>query len=291
MELRQLRYFIAVAEELNFSRAAERLHITQPPLSMQIQNLEKEMGILLFNRTNRRVELTAAGQHFYQDVVKIIDSLEGSIENAKRIHLGKLGSLRVGFVGSATYDILPAVLRVFRKQFPDVQVHISELSTAAQLEALRQNEIDVGVLRPPILDDTLHTEIVSIRPCVLAVPKQHPLLELEVVTLEDLKPYPFVLLSPKTWPGFYTEILGLCHPVIQQEALEFQTVIGLVAAGLGIAIVPQSTMNLHTQEVVYIDSIQQLPLASMGVTYRRSDQSILVKAFCEIAVQVARNLG
>ena len=291
MELRQLRYFIAVAEELNFSRAAERLHITQPPLSIQIQNLEKEMGVLLFLRTNRSVELTPAGQHFYHDLVKVIDILEGSIENAKRIHLGKLGSLRVGFVGSATYDILPAVLRVFRKQFPDVQVHLSELSTLAQLEALRQNEIDVGVLRPPVLEDTLHTEIVSIHPCVLAVPKQHPLLELDVVTLEDLKHYPFVLISPKTWPGLYTEILGLCHPVIQQEALEFQTVIGLVAAGMGIAIVPQSIMNMHTQEVVYIDSIQQLPLASMGITYRRSDQSILVKTFCEIAVRVARSTG
>ncbi|PID01406.1 LysR family transcriptional regulator [Sporosarcina sp. P2] len=290
MELRQLRYFIAVAEELNFSRAAKRLHITQPPLSMQIQNLEKELDVLLFTRTNRSVELTEAGQQFYKDIVKIIDSLEGSIENVKRIHLGKLGSLHVGFVGSATYDILPAVLREFRQQYPNIQVHLSELSTPAQLEALRENEIDVGVLRPPVLDETLHTEIVSIDPCVLAVPKQHPLLELKAVTLDDLKPYPFVLLSPRTWPGLYTEILGLCNPVIQQEALEFQTVIGLVAAGIGITIVPQSTMNLHTQEVVYIESIQQLPLVSMGITYRRSDQSILVKTFCEIADRVARSV-
>lgn len=288
MELRQLRYFIAVAEELNFSRAAKRLHITQPPLSMQIQNLENELEVVLFNRTNRSVELTEAGIRFYQDIVKIIDSLESSIENVKRIHRGKLGSLRVGFVGSATYDILPAVLRDFRQQYPDVQVHLSELSTPAQLEALRQNEIDVGVLRPPVPGDTLHTEIVSIDPCVLAVPKQHPLLELKEVTLAELKPYPFVLLSPKTWPGLYTEILGLCHPIIQQEALEFQTVIGLVAAGIGIAIVPRSAMNLHTQEVVYIEAIQQLPLVSMGITYRRSDQSVLVKAFCNIADRVAR---
>ncbi|MHA6261407.1 LysR family transcriptional regulator [Sporosarcina sp. CAU 1771] len=289
MELRQLRYFIAVAEELNFSRAAKRLHITQPPLSMQIQSLEKEIGVLLFHRTNRSVELTEAGQQFYKDVLKISDSLKGSIENAKRIHLGKLGSLRVGFVGSATYNILPAVLREFRKQYPDVQVHLSELSTPAQLEALRQNEIDVGVIRPPVLDDTLHTEIISIQPCILAVPKHHPLLELKEVTLNDLKPHPFVLLSSKTWPGLYTDILSLCNPFIQQEALEFQTVIGLVAAGMGIAIVPKSTMNLHTQEVVYIDSIQQLPLASMGITYRRSDQSILVKAFCEITDLVAKS--
>ena len=283
MELRQLRYFIAVAEELNFSRAAERLHITQPPLSIQIQNLENELDILLFNRNNRRVELTEAGKLFYQDVLKIIGFLESSVENAKRVHLGKLGHLRVGFVGSATYDILPTVLRDFRHQYPDVEVHLTELSTPAQLEALRENIIDVGVLRPPVIDETLCTEIVSIAPCILAVPKEHPLLELQKVTLADLKPYPFVLLSPKTWPGLYHEILGLCDPIIQQEALEFQTVIGLVAAGIGISIVPRSAMNLHTQEVRYIDLKQQLPLASMGITYRISDQSPLVKTFCDIA--------
>ncbi|OMP66252.1 LysR family transcriptional regulator [Domibacillus epiphyticus] len=282
MELRQLHYFIAVAEELNFSRAAKRLQITQPPLSMQIQNLEKELDILLFYRNNRRVELTEAGKRFYEDTIKIVSLLESSVENAKRIHKGKLGHLRVGFVGSATYDILPSVLQDFRRFYPDVQVHLSELSTPAQVEALRQNEIDVGVLRPPVIDDSLCTEIVSIAPCMLAVPKHHPLLELENVTLADMKPYPFVLLSPKTWPGLYHEILGLCNPIIQQEALEFQTVIGLVAAGMGLAIVPRSAMNLHTQEVVYID-VKQLPLASMGITYRCNDRSPLVKTFCDLA--------
>lgn len=283
MEMRQLHYFIAVAEELNFSRAAERLHITQPPLSIQIQNLEKELDLKLFNRNNRRVELTEAGKIFYEDVVKLIAGLESSVQNAKRVHEGKLGHLRVGFVGSATYDVLPDVLREFRELYPEVQVHLLELSTPAQLEALRQNVIDVGVLRPPVLDDSLCTEIVSVAPCMLAVPKQHPLLKLENITLEDLKPHPFVLLSPKTWPGLYHEILGLCNPIIQQEALEFQTVIGLVAAGMGIAIVPRSAMNLHTQEVIYIDVEQQLPVASMGIAYRCSDQSPLVKIFCNIA--------
>jgi len=283
MELRQLQYFIAVAEELNFSRAAERMHMTQPPLSIQIQNLEKELGILLFNRNNRKVELTDAGKLFYRDVLKTMDFLDHSVENARRVHLGELGHLRVGFVGSATYDILPEVLREFRSLYPDIKVHLSELSTTAQLDALRQNIIDVGVLRPPVLDETLCTEIVSISRCMLAVPKQHPLLQLDIVTLADLKPYPFVLLSPRTWPGLYHEILGLCNPFIQQEALEFQTVIGLVAAGMGVAIVPKSAMNLHTKEVVYIDLLQQLPLTSMGITYRRNDQSLLVKTFCDIA--------
>ncbi|RBW69583.1 LysR family transcriptional regulator [Bacillus taeanensis] len=289
MELRQLQYFITVAEELNFSRAAERLRITQPPLSLQIQNLEKELGIVLFYRNNRHVELTDAGKLFFDDVRKMFDHLDRAVENAQRTHHGEIGKLTVGFVGSATYDILPSVLREFRSLYPDVQVHLLELSTPMQIETLLEEEIDVGVLRPPVHYEALRTEIVSIAPCVLAVPKQHPLLEKENLSLLDLTPYPFVMLSRKTWAGLYDEILGLCNPIIQQEALEFQTVIGLVAAGMGIAVVPQSAMNLHTQEVVYLDFNNQLPAASMGISWRRTDQSPLVKTFIEIAKEWDKN--
>lgn len=179
-------------------------------------------------------------------------------------------------------------MREFRSSYPDVQVHLVELSTPAQIEALHQEEIDVGVLRPPVNDETLCTDIVSISPCVLAVPKQHPLLARKNVSLTDLRPYPFVMLSPKTWAGLYHEILELCNPIIQQEALEFQTVIGLVAAGLGIAVVPQSAMNLHTQDVVYLDLNGQLPVASMGVSRCRNNPSPLVKMFIKMMGEVAR---
>lgn len=283
MELRQLQYFLAVAEELNFSRAAERLRITQPPLSLQIQNLEKELGIPLFYRNNRHVELTDAGKIFFDEVCKILEHLHRAVENAQRTHHGEIGTLKVGFVGSATYDILPSVLREFRTLYPAVQVHLFEMSTPAQVQALRDKEIDIGVLRPPVHSDALSTKIVSTTPCVLAVPKQHPLLEKENVSLSNLSPYPFVMLSRKTWAGLYNEILALCNPIIQQEALEFQTVIGLVAAGLGIAVVPQSAMNLHAQDVVYLNLGNQLPIASMGISWRRNDQSPLVKAFIEMA--------
>lgn len=286
MELRQLQYFLVVAEELNFSRAAERLRITQPPLSLQIQNLEKGLGIPLFYRNNRKVELTDAGKLFLDEVRKIFDHLHRAIENAQRTHHGELGTLNVGFVGSATYDILPSVLREFRSLYPDVQVHLFEMSTPMQIQALREEEIDIGVLRPPVHSDALCTEIVSTMPCVLAVPKQHPLLERKNLSLSDLSLYPFVMLSRKTWAGLYNEILALCNPIIQQEALEFQTVIGLVAAGLGIAVVPQSAMNLHTQDVVYLDLNNQLPTASMGISWRQNDKSPLVKAFIEIANEV-----
>jgi DNA-binding transcriptional LysR family regulator len=286
MELRQLQYFLTVAEELNFSRAAEKLMITQPPLSLQIQNLEKELGIVLFYRNNRHVELTDAGKVFFEETRKMFDHLQRAVENAQRTHRGEIGKLTVGFVGSATYDILPAVLREFRSLYPDVQVQLLELSTPMQIEAMLQEEIDIGVLRPPVHYEAICTEIVSIAPCVLAVPKQHPLLKKKKLSLSDLTPYPFVMLSRKTWAGLYDEILGLCNPIIQQEALEFQTVIGLVAAGMGIAVVPQSAMNLHTQDVIYLNLNNQLPDASMGISWRRNNQSPLVKAFIEIAKKI-----
>jgi DNA-binding transcriptional LysR family regulator len=286
MELRQLHYFVAVAEELNFSRAAKRLRITQPPLSLQIQNLEKELNFPLFYRNNRQVELTDAGKLFLDEVHKILDHLDRAVQNAKRTHHGELGSLNVGFVGSATYDILPRVLREFRGLYPDVQVHLFELSTPMQIEALLKEEIDIGVLRPPVHNDALCTEIVSTMPCVLAVPKQHPLTEKKNVSISDLRVYPFVMLSRLTWAGLYNEILALCNPIIQQEALEFQTVIGLVAAGLGIAVVPQSAVNLHTQDVVYLDLNGQLPIASMGISWRQNHHSALVEAFIRMAKDV-----
>ncbi|MEW9667949.1 LysR family transcriptional regulator [Ammoniphilus sp. 3BR4] len=288
MELRQLQYFLAVSEELNFSRAAERLRITQPPLSLQIQNLEKELGFPLFHRTNRHVELTDAGRLFAEEIRKILLHLEKATLNARRTHEGEIGSLTVGFVGSATYDILPAVLREFRHLYPNVHVDLLEMSTPVQITALNEGEIDIGVLRPPIPNETLCTEIVSTVPCVLAVPNRHPLIEKEPLSVTDLSDYPFVMLSRKTWAGLYDDIVSLCNPKIQQEALEFQTVIGLVAAGLGIAVVPQSAMNLHTQHVSFLDMKNLLPFANMGLSWRKNERSPLVKAFIDIAKKTNR---
>lgn len=282
LEIRQLHYFLTVAEEMNFSRAAKRLHITQPPLSLQIQRLENELGVLLFRRTNRHVEITEAGREFMEDVQKIFEQLDRAVENAQRTHQGLRGKIRVGFVGSATYDVLPLVLREFRQKFPNVEVTLLELSTPRQLEALIEGQIDIGFLRPPIYNNEIAMMEVSKMPCVLAVPKNHPLLENPSLTLQELKPFPFVMLSPKTWEGLYNEIKYLCEPIIQQEALEFQTVIGLVAAGLGIAVVPQSAMNLHPQDVAFLDLNGQLPVVSMGISWRYHNTSPLVRSFIEV---------
>lgn len=287
MEIRQLHYFLTVAEELNFSRAAERLHITQPPLSLQIQKLENELGVLLFRRTNRYVEITEAGEVFKEDVIKLLEQLDRAVEKVKRTHSGEVGKIRVGFVGSATYDILPLVLRDFRREYPDIEVTLIEMSTPRQQEGLIDGEIDIGFLRPPINREELFMMEVSKMPCVLAVPKSHPLLEKKDLVLSDLKPFPFVMLSPKTWEGLYKEVQRSCEPIIQQEALEFQTVIGLVAAGLGIAVVPQSAANLHPQDVVFLDLDGQLPVVSMGIAWRKDDSSPIINSFIEVIKNIA----
>lgn len=290
MELRQLHYFLAVAEELNFSRAAERMLITQPPLSLQIQNLEKEMGVQLFKRNNRVVELTEAGKLFYEEVKKITNHLHRAVEDAKRTHHGEIGTLRVGFVGSATYDLLPKILRKYRQLYPKVKVQLFEMSTPSQIAALHAEEIDVGVLRPPITERTLQTEILANTPCVLAVPRQHPLLKMSEISISDLQPYPFVMLSRETWADLYDKVIEFCDPEIQQEAFEFQTVIGLVAGGLGIAVVPQSAMQLHRKDVEFIELNDPLPFVSMGITWRRNNPSTQIKAFIQLSKEIGGKL-
>jgi DNA-binding transcriptional LysR family regulator len=288
MELRHLVYFVTIAEERHFGRAAARLQMTQPPLSQQIRQLEEELGVKLFARNSRRVELTAAGEVFFAEARKALAQVERAADAARRAGRGELGRLRVGFVGSATYDILPEVLRAYRARHPGVDVALQELSTPAQEEALLAGGIDVGFVRPPLSSPDLALEVLDEAPCVLAVPASHPLACESRVTLANLAGVPFVMLARSTWAGLYDEVLGLCRaagfsPHIQQEAKEFQTVIGLVAGGLGVAVVPASARNLHARDVVYKEVDGPMPQARMGLAWRRDDASPALAAFLEVA--------
>jgi DNA-binding transcriptional LysR family regulator len=287
MELRHLVYFVTLAEERHFGRAAARLNMTQPPLSQQIRQLEEELGVRLFSRSSRRVELTAAGEVFLAEARKALAQVERAADVAHRAGRGELGRLRVGFVGSATYDVLPAVLRAYRARHPGVDVVLQELSTPQQEEALVTGEIDVGFVRPPLAAPELALEVLDEAPCVLAVPVRHPLAAAEKVSLADLAGVPLVMLSRSTWAGLYDEVIGLCRtagfsPDIRQEAREFQTVIGLVAGGLGVAVVPAPARNLHTRDVVYKEAAG-MPRAVMGLAWRRDDDAPVLHAFVEVA--------
>jgi DNA-binding transcriptional LysR family regulator len=239
MELRHLRYFLAVAEDLHFGRAAARLHIAQPPLSRQIRNLEAELGITLFHRTRRRVQLTQAGQLFLEAARRVLADVEEAVRVAQRAGRGEIGRLLIGFVGTATCDVLLRALRVFRERFPEVILCLQELTTVQQVEALHEKRLDVGFLRPPIEDESLSLMVLTREPFVVAVSAAHPLSRQPQVPLRRLAGEAFVLFPRQAAPGFYDQVIRLCQragfsPNIAQEASQVHALLGLVAAGLGV---------------------------------------------------------
>jgi DNA-binding transcriptional LysR family regulator len=257
LEIRQLRYFLAVAEELHFRRAAARLHISQPPLSQQIRALEEEMGCLLFARTRRRVELTAAGEAFVRDARALLTELDGAVATARRIGAGQTGRLRINFVGSALFSIVPASVHRFRAARPTIEVELRESSTVEQQRAVSAGVVDVGLVRLPVEPDPeLTVEVVLRERTAVALPVGHPLAELRRVPLRRLAPEPFVLFPRAQAPGFHDLVIGSvaatgAPPRVVQYAPEMLTIIGLVAAGIGISLVPESVARLALEGVTY----------------------------------------
>ena len=284
MELRQLRYFIAVAEELHFRRAAARLHMSQPPLSQQIARLEEELGVRLLTRTRRRVELTAAGAAFLRDARAMVGELDAAIATARRVDAGQAGLLRVNFVGSALLSIVPGIVQRFRGRRPEVEIELHERSTLEQLRAVGAGVVDVGLVRPPIdADDGLLTELVMRERTVAAIPVGHPLAGLTRVPLKRLAAEPLVLFPREQAPGFHDLITGRLaatgtSPRVVQYAPEMVTIIGLVAAGIGLSPVPASVARLALDGVTYRPLVGAPDAELMAVT-RAGDDSPLVAAF------------
>lgn len=257
MELRQLKYFIAVAEEKSFSRAAARLHISQPPLSTQVMALEEELGVRLLDRSNRGVSLTAAGSVFYEEMRAVMVRLEQGKTRALQAGQGHVGALSVGFVSIADYGILPPALKEFRSRFPQVEVHLHELTTDAQIREMRLGRLDIGIALGPIREADLSFEALTHEELVLAMPTGHRLAnakrasDLRAFSKED-----FIVPPRDIGPGLYDLMISYCYasgfaPRITQQARQMQTVISLVAAGMGVALVPASVQNLKRTGVQY----------------------------------------
>lgn len=288
MELRHLHYFIAVAEELHFSRAAERLHISQPPLSQQIRDLEEELGVKLFERTKRHVQLTEAGKEFLERSYRVLAQLEQAIVATQQIGRGEVGRLAIGFVGSAMYTVLPEILRAFREQFPAVELQLRELTTAQQIQALYDKQVDIGIVRSAISEPGLSMECFLPESLVLALPATHPLSAQTQVSLSTLADELFILFPAKLGPVFYEQIINLCQqagfcPKVAQEAVQMETIVGLVAAGLGIAIVPTSLQNFHRNGVIYRPLKEEIPNTGLYLTWRQHDSSPVVRVFLGLA--------
>lgn len=288
MELRQLRYFIAVAEELHFRRAAARLHISQPPLSQQIRALEDELGYPLLARTRRRVELTAAGESFLRDARALLSELDGAVEAARRIDAGQTGRLRVNFVGSALLSIVPGIVQRFRAVRPAVEIELRERSTVEQLRAVAAGVVDVGLVRPPIEDvPELRTQTVLRERTVAALPSGHELASLRRIPLRRLGSEPLVMFPRSQAPGFHDLLMSVMsapgtHPQVVQYAPEMLTIIGLVATGIGVSLVPASVTRLALDGVTYRPATGA-PSSELIAIVRAGEDSPLVEAFLEQA--------
>jgi DNA-binding transcriptional LysR family regulator len=290
MELRHLRYFVTLAEELHFGRAAERLHIAQPPLSQQIRQLEKELGFELFYRTKRNVQLTEAGQVFLGEVQQILRQLQQAIAIGQQTSRGEVGQLIVGFVSSATYNILPHILRKFRNNVPGVSLELHELTTDQQLEWLRSGRLDVGFVRPPVEENTFSWEIIFQESLMVALPETHWLANQSHVCLTSLVNEPFILFPRILAPGLYDLIISLCQqagfsPTVTQEAIQMQTIVSLVAAEMGVAIVPASLQNLQRTGVIYQNIEESTPKVAIAMIWRRNQTSPTVQRFLKVVRQ------
>jgi DNA-binding transcriptional LysR family regulator len=284
LELRHLRYFVAVAEELHFRRAAERLHVSQPPLSQQIRALERELGVMLFERNRRRVELTAPGRALLEEARTVLAAVDHAVEVTQRVARGEAGQLAIGFVGSAMYGALPDALRDFRTARPDVELRLRELPTGAALDALAEGRIDVGVVRPAQVDPGISIDIVSREAVVVALPEGHELAARRRLTLPDLSRETLVLLSRREAPGLRAAVDALvADPVDVQEVSEVRTVLGLVSAGIGVSVVPESVAGSERAGVVFRPLAGRAPTVELALAWREDDPSPVLAAFLEMA--------
>ena len=296
MELRHLRYFVAVAEELHVGRAAERLHIAQPPLSRQIRDLERELGTPLFERVPRGVELTAAGHAFLPEARLVLAHAERARRTAQRAAQGEVGRLRVGFVEAASDSaVLPDVLGFFRMHLPHIGLSLFEMDPLQQAEALRDARIDLGLLHSPPADAErwLRVEPVYADPLVAAVPQDHPLTARRRLALADLAGESFVLFPRTAAAVLFDDVIAGCRaagfsPRVVQEAAGWHTLAGLVAAGVGVAVVPQSLARLARPGVAY-RPVRDLRVAmTMAAVWKQGERSPVRDRFVTALRAVAR---
>ncbi|WGS41143.1 LysR substrate-binding domain-containing protein [Burkholderia sp. JSH-S8] len=298
-DLRQWRYFVTVAEERHFGRAATRLSMTQPPLSQAIRALEDALGVALFARTKRSVALTAVGAALLPDVRKLLEAADALPPLARSLARGETGSLALAFVSTADYGLLPSLLHAFGARYPRVRLQLAEATSDVQIEELVAGRIDAGLIIPPVpprhAAELSYLPVVR-EPLVLAMPATESTdavsgapdaLDNAPVRLADVAALPLVIFPRRLAPGFYDIITG-CYgaagatPRIGQEAIQMQTIVSLVSAGMGVALVPQSLRNLRRTGVVYRPLADGAPVVETGLVWRTGDVSPVLAGFIDI---------
>jgi DNA-binding transcriptional LysR family regulator len=291
MELRQLRYFVAVAETLHFGRAAARLHMSQPPLSRQIKSFEAELGTALFVRTSRGVRLSAAGNALLVDARRLLREADAISTGAHALGRGKVGSVRLGFISTAAYNVLPRVLPEFHRRRPGVRLHLQEATSDAQAAMLREGDLDAALVVPPLSEVGCAYRRLLREPLIAALParRRWP----RRVPLATLASEPFILFPRKAGVGLYDLIVGFCRdagftPRIEQEAIQMPTIVSLVAAGMGVALVPASLRDMRRTGVTYRPLAEAGPLMEVGLAWRSADAEPAVAAFVDHVIAAFR---
>ncbi|MGH8853256.1 MAG: LysR family transcriptional regulator [Telluria sp.] len=292
IDLKQLRYFLAVAEEKSFSRAAERLHISQPPLSQQIMKLESELGVRLFTRTTRSFELTVAGKALMVEAAELLGRMRMTIDSIRQIDRGEVGRLRVGIVGSAMWGPIPGLLEQFQSQYPRVTWTIHELGPNDQWEALRAKQIDVGFWREPRIEPdvlkqaNLRQDLCFRENVVVAINARHPLAQSEAIELHDIAAEPMLTLhlDQSAEPRYLIQccVNAGFEPTIAQEVNEPQTMLAMVGAGLGVALLPETTSRIGWPGVRFLPIRSNPPSANLYISYLAQDDAPVVRAFLKI---------
>lgn len=289
MELRHLRYFVTVAEELSFSRAAEQLRIAQPPLSQQIQALEAELGVKLFDRKKRPLQLTLAGQAFLEEARSTLRQLEQAVLKTQSIHLGESGCLTIGFTSSITNSALPNILRTFQDHYPAVKLILREGNNASQIPKLRDRLVDIIFVYQHQMIEASELAVTSIaqETLIAVLPHQHPLAVKPQIALTDLADQDFVMPLYQVVPGLTEQIYRLCAqqnfvPRVAQEAIFTVTILGLVAGGIGVSLLPSSVQTLQREGVVYRPLQDVTETIQLSAIWRQQDASPILQQFLAI---------
>jgi DNA-binding transcriptional LysR family regulator len=288
MELHQLRCFVMVADELHFGRAARRLFMTQPPLSRQIQLLERSLGVTLLERSNRSVKLTIAGQHFLRDARHVLAYTEQAADSARRLERGEVGQLLLGFTAVSSYRMIPGLLECTDSTLPDVRVDLREMVSGAQIEALEANMLDIGFVRWSSAQAGFNYQLISQEPLLVVMADEHPLAAHAKVALADLDQQPFVMYSPDEGRYFHDCIAGLfamagVSPRYRYYLGQTHSILGLVRAGLGVAIVPAAARHLYPGQLQFRRLSDADPVAQIYMASRLDNDNPAVAPFIQMA--------
>jgi DNA-binding transcriptional LysR family regulator len=295
MELRHLRYFVALAEELSFTRASQRIHISQPPLSMQIRQLEEEVGVSLLARTSRRVELTPAGRAFLNDARAILERVEAAGSRARAIGNGYAGRIEIGLSGSHFLGALPKMIAAYMQNYPDVSVVLHEQKPATQLEELRSGRIDLSISRTPVNDVALTSTLLWSDPMLAALPRGHTLGRRKRLSLPDLRNERFVMLRLDS-SAYAQHIYDCCvqagfAPNVVQLVLEVPAVMSLVAAGIGVGLIPRSVQHMYAELIQIVPLGPHAPNSGVYVVQRRQENSSVIGEFVRMITGSEKDSG